>query len=389
MNKSILIAAALALFMGGCGALETTAPSLLLAAPSPLATPSAGPTPTGTLEPTPTLDYSATVQAAETSVAAAQWDALHAQETSVAANLGLVMVTAEHERDEMLRLGWTATRAAETSIAQDATNTALPTWLPPTQTAQVLDRAVNVYVAGVEAGQLTATHEAPTQVVAMAQAQAEADMAPVREFAQASLAFAGAVFMLALVGLIVWAMRQPHKAQPEDKPTERPLPPINSYRAPAEPEAAPVVIEPMETDEYAIVPCSPDDLDALAMGWRSVGLAVNQWDGTKRPSPLTSSNKKETILRMRNFMRDPMRGLAAENPNTKQLGVTRKGEIFFDSWLRDGSLPHQWRFAPEEAVSSGNSVHAHENHAHENEEGAVGEVVGEIADGEIETEWSL
>lgn len=359
----------LAFALAGCGVVQTSDPAMLMQqGNAPQATPTVSPT--WTPIPEPTIDYLATVHVSGTEAAQLRWDLLYANETSVAAQVAIVTFTAGAEQMTAQSVAYTATSDDMTRVSSWATQAVAPTYIPMTEQARKTDIAL-------QSGQMTAAVEQPTQIVRVAQAEAEAQYAGVQKAADVTMTFGAAVFFLGLAWLIVWATRRYTPAQPTTQP-EQPRIPINDYASFTRVNVARDTVG--EQGQYVVVPISEDDFDALALGVEQYGLAVNQWDGTKRPSPFTASNKRGTILTIRAFLR--ANGLAAEQENSRQLALTEEGKRFFDEWLRKGALPHNYGFSQETTENHGVSAHAHDFHAHENPAEAVGDPesgeVGEV-----------
>lgn len=375
--RNLTVLFVLAFLMSACGAAPALVQpvALLPDGSSMMATPTVEPS--ATPIPEPTVDYLATAQVSGTEAAQARWDALHAQETAVAAQVQIAAFTAAADQMTAQSVAYTATADDMTRISSWATQAVAPTYVPMTEQAR------NTEIA-LQSGQMTAAVEQPTQIVRVAKAEAEAQYAGAQKFADVVMTIAAAVFFLALAALIVWAMRR----NPNGAPTAsaaaqpaQPIVPINDYANYTRVNIARDTVGGQ--GQYTVIPISADNFDALAIGVSQYGLAVNQWDGTKRPSPFTASNKRDTILTIRAWLRS--NGLAAENENTRQLALTPDGERFFDDWLRKGALPHNFNFSAEPTENHGVSAHAHDFHAHEKGVEAVGgaESGGEEAEVEV------
>ena len=363
----------LAFVLAGCGVVQTSDPATLMQqGNAPQATPTVSPT--WTPIPEPTVDYLATAQVSGTEAAQARWDALHAQETAVAAQVAIVTFTAGAEQMTAQSVAYTATSDDMTRVSSWATQAVAPTYVPMTEQAR------NTEIA-LQSGQMTAAVEQPTQIVRIAKAEAEAQYAGAQKFADVVMTFGAAIFFLGLTWLIVWATRR--NPSPQNAPTtqpDKPVIPINDYAAYTRVNVARDTVGGQ--GQYAVVPISEDDFDALALGVEQYGLAVNQWDGTKRPSPFTASNKRDTILAIRAWLR--ANGLAAEQENSRQLALTEEGKRLFEDWLRNGALPHNIRFNAETTENHGVSAHAHDFHGHEKDAEAVGDPEnGEVGEVEV------
>ena len=154
----------LAFVLAGCGVVQTSDPAMLMQQGN---APQAAPTvsPTWTPIPEPTVDYLATAQVSGTEAAQARWDALHAQETAVAAQVAIVTFTAGAEQMTAQSVAYTATSDDMTRVSSWATQAVAPTYIPMTEQARKTDVAL-------QSGQMTAVVEQPTQIVLVAQAEA-------------------------------------------------------------------------------------------------------------------------------------------------------------------------------------------------------------------------
>lgn len=142
---------------------------------TPEAVRSATPAGTATFTPTPTVGWQET--------------AMVAQATADEAMRLDTAATAQEKERVQEQFGWTAEANAWTAQANQWTATAALTSIPLTSTQQ---SAVNTQVPidqALMAGQLTATHEAPTQVVAMIRTENERKYGWVNYAALAALAF--------------------------------------------------------------------------------------------------------------------------------------------------------------------------------------------------------
>lgn len=277
--------------------------------------------------PSATIGYQATAQAAETARVAAEG-------TAVAAARMMVEATAAHEArlQEQIRLTAEAERRA--FDAHSWTATARWTSVPLTETQQA---AANTQLAGqmtMAAGQMTATAEAPTLVVALANAEAEAEWSGLRQGMEVFALFAVAVFVLVLVWFVI-------------------------FKAPAMMPSGGGVAEEEEVHELDTtdvkvvdrseglsirmftVPCSPDALtelaQALVSGQKTLG--INLWEGKK-----SVHFTRDIIKRVRQFLR--LNDLVAGSEG-ERLVLTEKGRKFFLAWLEHRRLPDAFRFGGE------------------------------------------
>lgn len=293
-------------------------------------------TATQTLTPTATIGYQATALAAEATAAQAQ------AEADAAARL-MVQSTAEYEKRLQEQYTWTMQ-------ADQWTATAMMTAVPMTSIAQANMNTAIAKQQSILSAQITQTHEAPTQVVAMNRANMESKMIPVDILARLFLFGAMGYFLIA-VGY--FAIHQ----------TTKPAAAVEDIESIPQVEKESVLITLKQTNNGAmqwsrlVVPCAPDALSELAIGVLNDGktLGINQWEG-KASMYWT----RETIALMRNFM---LANKFAASDGNKSAVINDDGRAFLRGWLDNGALPHSFEFDPkaEECVSE--IPHAHETHA--------------------------
>ena len=220
MNRLIaIIAFALAvgsLFYAGCsaqGAQAGAAPPALIALQA-TARNTTAPTATATPIPTATVGYQATI------------DAMAADNLQKSQEIAYLLQTQTWATAEADR------RAHElvllTAQSDMLTATAALTAIPATETRQAIQNTQIAGNATLVVGQWTATAGAPTQAVAMARAQAEANTADLRATADAVSPLLGWLFGLLVVGglLFIVARRAP-AALPDETPAEAERPIVN------------------------------------------------------------------------------------------------------------------------------------------------------------------
>jgi hypothetical protein len=336
--KNLLIL--MAFLITGCGAVNASALAFDTEYRTPQATATISPVPTAT------IGYQATAHVAETQVARAQATADEANRIMVQAtndqkqrdhetNMQNAQATQQAESNAMVQLGWTAT-AAQTAI-------------PLTATAQVENSTAIASYTTVTVAQLTATAALPTQIVAVANAETQAQFAPLYMGVQIFAIFAIGVFLLFVSWMLRWYwVREDARAQARSPQgvAER-----NGFQPIPQVESEPEFIQPMETivtvkrdlgdgnmrmDRYT-VPCTKDMLlqfaeNVLTKNWT---LGINAWerDGTL-------------------FSRDtykPFRAWLQANKFTASTGggalaLTDAGRVFLDGFLNSSTLPTEYQF---------------------------------------------
>lgn len=334
-----------ALVLTGCGSpWAVQAAALGTPEASRSATPVA--TATITITPSPTVDWKGT--------------AIVAQATAdEARRLDTQATAAEKDRIQQ-QLAWTAEANQWTAQANQWTATAALTSIPLTSTQQsVVNTQVPIDQA-LMAGQLTATKEAPTQMMAMIDAKiyeehGETDFL-IRMFVLGALG----VFLLG-IGLFALAARpkgegKASSAAPTSVVREPDLIPLKQ-----EPET--VVKVKMDNgqgfgqDILLTVPCTREQLTELAARVINDGatLGVNNWEGEK--SLLT----RAVIGRLRSFFQANKMAISA---GAGRVSLTEEGLAFLRGWLDRGTLPYSYSFpSSERAEIPLGMSHEHDTHA--------------------------
>jgi hypothetical protein len=308
-------------FVTSCGAAVPMAMEQEVEFSSTASVPTA--TMTATLVPTATVDWQQTA-------IIAQGTADEARRLNTAATAGYevrvheqLKMTAEAERQAFESYSWTAT-ARWTSV-------------PATQTQQAI---LNTQIAAQQtmmAGQMTAVYEAPTLMVAMANAEVEAQFAPLRFGMEIFALFAIAMFLLFVVGFVIWRWRNA-------SPTAEPL----QYEGEGEADLMRRVdmVTRVETVDRSqglrinryVVPCRPEALtelaQALVSGEKSFG--INSWEGSA-----SENFTREKIKEVRHWMQ--LNGFA-QGIGQGRLHPTDDGMRFFEGWLRQLELPDEFEF---------------------------------------------
>ena len=320
-----------------------------LAAEAPAATS------TPTLEPTPTIGYLATANAAQHDANAAQSAASTAQANADAANRLLVQATVEHEANLQEQAGWTAEANRQQLLFLEWTATAMPSSYPATQTQVVQEQTKQAVIVT----QMAMTIQAPTTIVMMAQAQSQAQMAPIYDWIYAFGLIAISVFLLALAGFLIHLFIKP-VAAPEVKQEQS-----DSLRD----HFGTVVSVKTAYAGYTslkrmIIPCTPAMLTELAegvlIGHKTLG--INQWEGIQ-----SETWTRNSYLPMRNFM---LYNQFVRSAGSGALVPTSEGESFLRAWLDEGIVPPQYKFDPIPPPAKDDIAHDHDSHG---ENHAVGE----------------
>jgi hypothetical protein len=293
------------------------------------------PAATGTPLPTATIGYQATAAVAETARVAAEG-------TSVAAARLMVEATAAHEARLQDQMRLTAEAEQRSFAAFSWTATARFTSVPATQTQQAIQ---NTQIAGYQtmtAGQLTATYIAPTQVVALAWAEAEAETALWRSWMEVFAMGAVGLSMMGLTGFVFWKWKAglvmvTPAVEGGDEVHEMDVTHVKTVDRSG---------GNLKIDWWA-VPCSPDALTEFAQGILSGSktLAINHWEGAA-----SEHFSRESIKAMRNWMQGNSFALSVGGgvlalTDRSHVGEGRMGgREFLTSWLEHRALPDGYLF---------------------------------------------
>jgi hypothetical protein len=349
--KQLMLAGLLLFVLSGCAAGDPPASNQAVAAGAPalpLATPALI-----ISDPTPTIGYQAT--------------AIAAQATADSANRLMVQATRENDQRVFLRESWTATmdEFARRSVA--ATETAYPRSYPLTATQQ---RAGILILATSQSIDMTAqsmTQAAPTQVIAMARARAEAAAAPLDAwvFPIGSL---GIVFFVACMGVFLVRSGRP---APQRSVSPRPAtaPPSIQYE---KLQGTVVTVKQVTSDGFVSLttsrlPCDKDQLTELAERvLKGESLAVNKFEGA------ATLWTRAIFLDMRNWL---MARRYIRSTGAGMVTLMPEGEAFLHAWLEQRALPRGVELMPESPENSMSMSHKHENHGHESGGGVANPVM--------------
>ena len=314
------------------------------------------PQPTATQSPVPTatVEYKATANAAETQAAIAQATADEANRVMVQATndqqqrehetqMQNAQATQQAESNRMIALGWTAT--------------AYTTTIPLTATAQVENMTAIANYKAVTIAQITATAYQPTQIVAEANAQTQAQFATAFAWVQIFAIFGLAVFLFFAAWFMRWYwMREDARAQaqaraqsPQGIAERNGLTPI----AHSEPEPEFImptppkprhIDRPMTADliKYTI-PCAQEPFDIFAekLVTGEMALSINKWETSGLVSGANVGNVRAWIKNMRAWMH--INGFGVFNDND-EMTLVQAGQEWLEKYLEKRILPTEYRF---------------------------------------------
>ena len=240
--------------------------------------------------------------------------------------------TAEVERQKMQILEWTATAA--------------PSAIPATQTqAAAMQRAIETQQSIISTA-MVMTQNAPTMVVAMAEAQTMAQYSELDMLVRLFALFGLGCFFL---GISVFLFRKPMMR--EEEPVDRVYPL----------EMGTVVTIKKENSGYLstsrlVLPCSAEQLTELADGLISgeKSLAINVWEGRN-----SQTFTRESFAAVRNFLQV---NRLAQSAGVGRLVLTAEGEAFLRAWQDKRALPSSYEFEARTNEKRGEIPHDHEDH---------------------------
>ncbi len=335
-----------ALVLTGCGSpLAVQAAALGNPEAQRSATPAA--TATITITPSPTVDWKGT--------------AIVAQATADEARRLDTQATAQEKDRIQQQLGWTAQADMWTAQSDQATATAYMTAVPLTSTARIEDLTATSAYMTLTSNQMTATEHAPTQVVAMIDAQ-NYEKYGALDFVIRLFVLAGlGVFMF---GIGIFAFFNINKPAAYGKPTRQPVSPVQK-----EPDLIPLkqeteTVVKVKTDNgqgfgqdiLLTVPCTQEQLTELAARVINDGesLGVNNWEGEK--TLLT----RAVIGRLRAFFQGNKMAISS---GAGRVVLTDNGLAFLRGWLERKELPHSYSFDQKNLETPLVMSHEHEAHA--------------------------
>ena len=309
------------------------------------------PQPTATQSPVPTatIEYKATANAAET-------QAYIAQATADEANRVMVQATNDQQQreHETAMQSNSATQQAEANkiIVLGWTATAYQTTVPLTATAQVDNMTAIANYKAVTIAEITATAYMPTQIVANANAETQAQFATAFAWVQVFAIFALGVFLLFTAWFMRWYwMREDARAQAQspqgvaERHGFKPIPQV-------QPEPDPVFTQPvpetvvtvrqdngdgnLRMDKYT-VPCTREQLlqvaeNVLTKGWT---LAINQWESAETLFTRNTFSKLRSWLQASHF---------AVSAGSGTLALSDTGRAFLEAFLNASQLPTEYQF---------------------------------------------
>lgn len=341
----------LLLTLTACSAIPETASLMPLATASTMAVFESQ---TPSVTPTATIGYYETAIAAQAAQGTAQAQADNANRLLVQATsdaearqhaeaMQYAQMTAQAQAEEMIVLGWTAT--------------AQLTAIPATQTQQAVNNVIIPTQQALMASAQMMTKQAPTQLVSMAQAEAQARFAPMAEVVRVTF-FLSMTVMMAALAWFVFTRGQKVERQEPDMP----------FIVPSDWNEGTVVTVKNETRTQGtrlVIPATAEMLNELAVGVIHGGktLAINYWEGSQ-----SDHWTRETYYQMRNWL---LSNGMAKSSGQGGLVLTAEGEGLLRGWLDNHRIPPLYSFASNLMGNHGEIPHTHENHTHEMPVGEV------------------
>lgn len=291
---------------------------------------------TATHTPMPTIDYESTIAVAQQAVDIAQATADEARRVNAMATVEWVQAVNE-------QVAFTAQSNMMTHEVEMWTATAANLYVPMTATQQVINNTQIPAQQAIIAARLTSTIEAPTQLVAMIQAQNYQQYGKLDYIVRMFFMSAIGVFV---IGTVIFMLRQPvsHKSVTQPVPQE-----------PQQPATVIMHKQDRGGGNYSLkrysVPCTPDQLSELAekLTQGEKTLAINAWEGRD------TSFTRDVILRVRAWLRDDNAhgGIEFVTPTDDgQLAPTGELFDFLCGWLETRKLPIEYEFLSENDAKS-------------------------------------
>ena len=335
------------LYLYGCAGLSAgyDGPAIInIPLESPMVSPSAALFSTNTITPTMTMAPSPTIDMAAT--------AIHDRETAVSA-----MQTA----DESVRINAAITNAHEQRLHDEmmiveqgkiavvnATGSSYPTSFAGTSTQEAINNTAIARQQSIMETSAAMTQNAPTQLIAMADAQAIADTAQFNQvvelIAMTGIGILALVFAFAIWKLVISGKDyQPKPAINEinipnlNDLQNQPIVPIDHNTVRAEINRNTDTAYPSQ-DIYTI-PCTPELMTRLAEGVINEGkpLGTNHWEGGR--DPLFT---RDSYSPVRNWIQQNKFSISRRQG---RLDPTDEFLVILTAWLETKSLPPGYKFS--------------------------------------------
>lgn len=326
--KSLLLFVSVGSLFAGCSNLSKyrTPESAGLIASVETEQPSITATPT--LSPEPTIDYKSTAEIAQRAADIAQATADEARRVNAMATLEWVQAVNE-------QVAFTAQSNVMTHEVDSWTATAADLYVPMTATQQAINNTQIPAQQAILSGMMTSTKEAPTQRVAMIQAENYKNFGKLDYIVR--IFFLGTLGLF-LFGLAIFFVRTPARPQTHDR----------SAPESVTSESTPVIYKQDKGGGYYslknyTVPCTPEQLTELAekLTQGEKTLAINAWEG--KGTLFT----RDVILRVRAWLRNDQQhgGIEFVTPTDDgQLAPTGELFDFLIAWLETQRLPAEYEF---------------------------------------------
>jgi len=302
--------------------------------------PSSTPQPTATIIPSVTIDYQVT--------------AVLAQQTAMEAVRVNAQITAEFEQRIQEQLQMTAEADRRNQEIYSWTQQAAATSIPLTATQQAVINTQIPQQQMIIAGQMTATHQAPTQAYAMIKANGLQKFGDVEHVGFISLQWIGIIF---LIGLIVWMFLRWNQEERHIKILEQKE--IVSETQGTQLETVVWVKNTKDNGTKSVrlvIPCSSDQLTELSElavnGERTFG--INKLENTSR----TLRSKRDVIYQFREFL---LSNDYAFPPKPGEIALNDNGTAFLRGWFDTHQLPTEYEFDVPHSPDNGASSNHDEN----------------------------
>lgn len=334
MNFKKLVLVLSALILAGCAEMNARAAEIDLTGASPVATDLPARTPT------PTVGYQSTAMAAQMTADASM--RLQVEATSAQADRNQVNIMLTARADE-----WAAT-AAFTSV-------------PLTATAFSINATTTKEAGALEIMRVTSTAAVPTQIVAIADAKAQAETARLRYVGQ-GVALLTMSWMMFALGLFTFVNVSATKKS-LTKPTQIEVSKVSEVADVSTTQAmrlaSGTVITIRKEDGGVVegwryvVPCDQEMLTEFAEGVLSgeKTLAFGEWEGEQ------TLWTRKSYMQMRNFL---LQNRFAFSAGAGSIVLNENGKQFLVGWLDARALPQRFEFDHEDEEIEIINPHTHE-----------------------------
>ena len=275
----------------------------------------------------------------------------------------MVEVTAQHEANVQQQNAWTAEASNQQYQIQSWTATAALTSVPATQTQTTFNSIMMPTNQSIIMTSQAMTQQAPTQIIVIAQAQAQADHAGWLITMQVALGIAISALTIALAFWLIklglhYSSAAIAKSDDGGSKTETASGP--DFEADTDQHIVMQSADPIYPSVQKIKnPFAPDEWNIVIEYYTEINsLAIGKWDKKK--------NGRDLVLRLRAFV---MENNFAYRSGDGQITLNHDGMKFLDAISNGSPLPHYYDVDPNTKHFTEDDNHDHEIHEHESKPG--------------------